>query len=91
MIIPLSSATLLWNPGGKACSDTHPLNFKHRDMRCSVGAVFTEYRSMDRHDQIINLLVEAIQALAWDGVDPLSMMQALKNIEGVGELFPDDC
>lgn len=59
-------------------------------MSCSVGAVFTEYRSMDRHDQIINLLVEAIQALAWDGVDPLSMMEALKNIEGLDELFADD-
>jgi hypothetical protein len=90
MTIPLSSATLLWNPGGKACSDTHPLNFKHSDMTCSVGAVFSEYRSMDAHEQIINLLVEAVQALAWDDVDPSSMMEALKKIDGIGELFADD-
>jgi hypothetical protein len=90
MTIPLSRAVLLWNPNGKARSDIHPLNFRHPDMTCSVGAVFSEYRSMDAHEQIINLLVEAVQALAWDDVDPSSMMEALKNIEAIGELFADD-
>ena len=91
MTIPLSRAVLLWNPNGKARSDSYPLTSRHSDMAYTVGAVFAEYDSRPKKEQQITLLVEAIQAMTRDGVEPASMLAALKNIEGMAGLFADDC
>lgn len=90
MNIPLKRATLLWNPDGKAHSEPAPLNGSGHKYLCSVGAVFAEYRAFTKNEQTINLLVEALQAIARDNVDPQSMLKALTRIEGMADLFAED-
>lgn len=91
MTIPIKRATLLWNPGSKAHSESVPLNGKGSSYQCSAGAVFSEYRSLTRNEQTINLLVEALQAIARDNVDPVSVINALHRIERLADLFDEDC
>lgn len=91
MNIPLKRAVLLWNPHDKAHSEPRPLNGNGHAYRCSVGAVCSDYRELSSNQQTINLLVEALQAIARDNVDPASMLKALARIEGMADLFAEDC
>lgn len=89
MTIPIKSAVLLWNPNGKAHSEPLPIKAS-TPYHYSVGAVFSDYTSLSPQDQRVVLLVEALQAIARDNVDPASMIGALYRIEGMNTIFSGD-
>lgn len=89
MTIPIKSAVLLWNHNGKAHSESLPIKID-TPYDYSVGAVFFDYANLSPQDKRITLLVEALQAIARDNVDPASMIGALCRIEGMNTLFSGD-
>jgi hypothetical protein len=91
MTISINQAVLLWNSNGKAHSEPYPLNGAGRDYRFSVGAVCADYKDLSDSLQLTRLLVEAIQSIVRDGVEPKSVLTALARIEGMAELFAEDC
>lgn len=57
----------------------------------TAGAVYTRYKKLTRLEKRLNLLIEAWQSVVRDGVDPVSAHRALLQVEGMSELFAEDC
>lgn len=89
-MITIPKAVLLWTPSKTADAEQWPLPLSQKGFDYSVGAVFADYRKASLTTQQTILLVEAIQAIVRDGVEPKSVLSALCKIKGMKELFAED-
>ncbi len=84
--VPLDKAMLLYVPGtDKALMveiGTPTGNFRWKGYsENSTGACFAHYRNREPIDQLATLIVNGMQAIIRDGVDPMSIHEALCQVK----------
>lgn len=76
---------------GKAATTSWPVGHNNYRGWSTAGAVYTRYGKLTKIEKRFNLLIEAWQSVVREGIDPLSAHRALLKVEGMSELFAEDC
>lgn len=91
-MIPVNRAVYAFDyETGRAGMSSWPMRETDFKGWSTVGAVFMAYQKWPKKDQQMNLLVEVIQSIVRDGIDPKEAFNALMKVEGMSELFAQDC
>jgi hypothetical protein len=92
MQMKTDQAVYCWNPDtGQARMSSRPLPAHLARGWWTAGAVMADYAKFSPDDQRMQLLIEAWQSVVRDGIRPAEAHQALLKVDGMRELFADDC
>lgn len=91
-MIELSKAIYCWDQQtGNADVVSFPMSPNQHRFWSTAGAVFSYWKTLKPAERRTMLLVEAWQSVVRDGVDPKQAHRALLKVEGMADMFAQDC